>query len=113
MKSLRIFPFIISSYLLGAHFYKAELLPMVILCLSLPFLLMIRNSGVLRLLQVCLILGALEWLRTSYVLIVDRQQFDQPWTRLAVILGLVALGTALSALPLSSIHTERKEAAGK
>ena len=113
MKILRIFPFIISSYLLGAHFYRAELLPLVILSLSLPFLLMIRNNAALRLIQICLILGSLEWLRTMYVLILDRQQFDQPWIRLAIILGIVALLTGLSGLPLSSILKERKEAAGK
>ncbi len=108
MNSIRILPLIISSFVLGAHFYRADLLPLVILCLNLPFLLLIRSNAVLRLLQVCLILGSLEWLRTIYILIIDRQQFDQPWTRLAIILGLVALCTALSALPLSSFIKERR-----
>ena len=55
-----------------------------------------------RLFQVLLVLGALEWLRTLYLLAAMRIAWDQPWTRLAVILGTVALLTALSGLVFRS-----------
>jgi len=49
-----------------------------------------------------LILGALEWLRSLYYLAAMRIAWDQPWTRLAIILGAVALFTALSGLVFNS-----------
>ncbi len=48
--------------------------------------------------QVALLLGALEWLRTLTLLVRFRTDLGTPWARLALILGAVALGTALSAL---------------
>ena len=65
---------------------------------DLPLLLLLRRSWVPRLFQVLLGLGALEWLRTLYVFASMRVAFEQPWGRLALILGGVALLTALSAL---------------
>ncbi|MDA3971611.1 MAG: hypothetical protein PF442_09695 [Desulfobulbaceae bacterium] len=109
MKFLQVFPFIISSLLLGAHFYRAGILPLVFISLLLPLLLLIRTNAALRLAQACLVLGSLEWLRTIYVLAIERQQLGQSWTRLAIILGGVALFTALSSLPLSRVMKEIKD----
>jgi hypothetical protein len=49
-----------------------------------------------------LALGALEWLRSLYFFAAMRIAFGEPWTRLAVILGLVALFTGLSGLVFRS-----------
>ena len=48
--------------------------------------------------QLMLILGSLEWLRSLYFFVAMRIAWDQPWMRLAIILGAVALFTALSGL---------------
>ena len=48
--------------------------------------------------QLLLGLGSLEWLRSLYFFAAIRISWDQPWTRLAIILGTVALFTALSGL---------------
>ncbi len=48
--------------------------------------------------QIALPLAALEWIRTLYFFAQMRIESGQPWTRLAIILGLVALLTVLSAL---------------
>ena len=48
--------------------------------------------------QILLLAGALEWLRALYFFAAMRIAWDQPWTRLALILGTVALLTALSGL---------------
>ncbi|MDA3832566.1 MAG: hypothetical protein PF495_04140 [Spirochaetales bacterium] len=109
MNILRIIPLIISSLLLASHFYRAELFPLVITSLLLPLLLTIRKSFSIRVIQLSLILGSLEWLRTLYFLASQRQEQHQPWLRLAVILGLVALFTGLSALPLTQIMRDRKK----
>lgn len=102
MNALRLLPVILSFLLLGAHFYRAGLVVAAVLCLALPFLLLLRKAWVPRLLQVVLVLGALEWLRSLYVLAAMRLAFEQPWTRLAFILVAVALFTGLSGLVFRS-----------
>ena len=98
MNALRLIPVILSFLLLGAHFYRAGLVPAAVLCIAVLFLLFLRKSWVPRLFQALLVLGALEWLRTLYFLAAMRIAWGEPWTRLAVILGTVALLTALSGL---------------
>jgi hypothetical protein len=61
-------------------------------------LLFVRQPWVARLLQVALVLGALEWIRTLYELVQLRVALGQPFTRMVIILGVVALVTACSAL---------------
>ena len=51
-----------------------------------------------RLVQGALVLGAAEWLWTAAVLIQQRQALGQPWLRMSLILGAVALFTAGAAL---------------
>ena len=68
------------------------------LCAGLPLLLLLRKVWVPRLFQVVLVLGALEWLRALYGFAAMRIAFGEPWARLAVILGTVALFTGLSGL---------------
>jgi hypothetical protein len=98
MIALRLSPVIICFLLLAAHFYRAGQFLLTIACLALPLLLLVRRPWLPRLFQVLLLLGALEWLRTLYVFAGTRIAFDQPWGRLAVILGAVAAVTALSGL---------------
>lgn len=98
MNFLRLLPVILSFLLLGAHFYRAGLVPLTVLCAAILFLLALRKTWVPRLFQVLLLLGALEWLRTLYFFAAMRIAWDQPWTRLAMILGTVALLTLLSGL---------------
>ncbi|HKL52037.1 MAG TPA: hypothetical protein VJ908_12790 [Wenzhouxiangellaceae bacterium] len=98
MNFLRLLPVIVSFALLAAHFYRAQLPLLVAICAFLPLLLFLRRPWVPRLFQALLVIGALEWLRTLYMLAAMRIGFDQPWGRLALILGAVALFTAFSGL---------------
>lgn len=100
--TLSLIPVMLSFLLLGAHFLRADYLVLLILCVCTLFLLFIRRAWVPRLFQVLLVLGALEWLRALYFFAAMRVAWDQPWTRLAVILGSVALFTALSGLVFGS-----------
>ena len=102
MKVLRLLPVVLSFLLLGAHFYRAGQTAITAACVMVLFLLMLHKAWVPRLFQILLVLGALDWLRTLYVLAVMRVTFGQPWARLAVILGAVALFTALSGLVFNS-----------
>jgi hypothetical protein len=102
MHALQLLPVILSFLLLAAHFLRAGLTVVAALCLALPLLLFLRQSWVPRLFQFLLVLGALEWSRSLYYFASMRVAFDQPWTRLAAILGAVALLTLLSGLVFRS-----------
>ena len=102
MNFLRLLPVILSFLLLGAHFYRAGLVPLTILSVAILFLLALRKSWVPRLFQILLLIGAIEWLRTLYFFAAMRIAWGEPWTRLAIILGTVALLTAVSALVFKS-----------
>ena len=96
MNLFRLLPVIISFLLLGAHFYRAGAVVVAGVCVAFPLLLFLRQWWVPRLFQILLVLGALEWLRTLYGFATVRMALEQPWTRLAFILGAVALFTTLS-----------------
>jgi hypothetical protein len=88
--------------LLGAHFFRAGFVPLAAACAVLLVLLFVRSPWSARVLQGALALGALEWLRTAWVFASARAAAAQPYTRLLVILGSVALLTALAAWLLRS-----------
>ena len=98
MNLLRLLPVLLSFLLLAAHFYRAGGEWLVAASLLLPFLLLVRRPWVPRAMQLALLLGAVEWLRTLWFIAQMRIGFDMPWVRMAIILGAVALFTALSGL---------------
>ena len=102
MNFLRLLPVILSLLLLSAHFSRQNLEPLILVPLISVGLLLVPQPWVARLTQVVLVLAALEWLRTAVILILQRQSLDMPWVRLAVILGVVALFTLVSATAFRS-----------
>ena len=98
MNALRVTPVILSLLLLGAHFFRTGQLLLPVLFVLLALTLFVRHRWVPWVLQLVLVLGTLEWLWTLYTLILIRMAHGQPWTRLAIILGAIALLTALSGL---------------
>lgn len=86
--------------LLGAHFFRAGLVPLTVACLGLIALLFARARWAWLAAQAALWLGTLEWLRTAWLFASARAQSGQPYGRLLVILGGVALVTALAATVL-------------
>ncbi len=89
---------VLSLVVLGAHFLRDGNTPLVAACLILIGLLPIRHIVVARLVQTALVLGSLEWLWTLYRLLEIRLALGQPYTRMAVILVVVAAITFCSAL---------------
>ena len=102
MNFLRLLPVLISFLLLGAHFLRAGHVFIVSVLLLIFLLLIIRKSWVPRVIQLTLLLGAVEWLRTLVSIAQIRHDFGMPWARMAVILGAVALFTLLSGLVFRS-----------
>ena len=99
LNAVRLLPVVLVLAILAAHFYRAGAMGSASgVTVALLPLLFARASWAARVLQAALVLGALEWLRTAAALIAVRQSMGQPYTRLAIILGAVALATALCAL---------------
>ena len=84
--------------LLAAHFYRAGAWLAVGAVVVVAVLLFVRKPWAARGLQIALVAGAVEWIRSAAQFVALRESMGQPWTRLAIILGAVALFTALCAL---------------
>ncbi len=98
MTALLLAPAVLSLLVLGAHFLRGGQLVLVVLTLVLVGLLSVRRPWAARAAQVALLLGACEWVRTTAALLGRRMQEGEPWVRMVVILGAVALVCGLSAL---------------
>ena len=98
MNIIRLLPVILAFGLLAAHFSRADLFPLVIVSLIVPFLLLIKRAWVARGIQVLLLLGAAEWIRSMFGYIEVRKEIGEDWTRLAIILLAVAFLTACAGL---------------
>ena len=101
-KMLLYIPVVLSILVLGAHFLRYGNSIGVFVALLLIALLFLRRPWVARLMQIVLVLGTLEWLRTMYELGHIRALHGQPYGRMLVILGIVAAVTLCSALLFES-----------
>jgi hypothetical protein len=88
---LLLLPAGLSALVLGAHFLRRADLGLVVACLALLGLLFVRRLWAARLVQLALLAGAFEWLRTLAALLPVRRAAGGPWVRLVAILGGVAL----------------------
>lgn len=108
MSALLLFPVVLSLLVLGAHFLRSGNLLLLLVVVVLLGLLAVRRRWAARTVQVALVLGAAEWVRTMVVLAAFRVQVGQPFRRMAFILGGVALVTALSALVFRTARLRRR-----
>ncbi len=109
MKFIRIFSIVLSALLLGAHFRWHGMDVLSILAALFPALLFIKKAWAARTVQILLFLGGLEWVRTTIEIASRRIDQGEPWVRMAIILGAVAVFTAVSALPFSRNKGLREE----
>ena len=93
--------------LLGAHFYRAGDWALLAIAVALLALFFVRHAWAARTLQAGIVLGALEWLRTTAALVAQRQGMGAPYLRLAVILGAVTLVTVLAVFVFRSAVVRR------
>jgi hypothetical protein len=98
MRVVRFIPAVLSLLVLGAHFLRQGQTLLVVISLGLIGLVAVPRGWALRVLQVALVLGAIEWIHTLLVLSRVRAEMGMPATRMVVILAAVALFTAASAL---------------
>ncbi|MCP3889857.1 MAG: hypothetical protein GY702_13430 [Desulfobulbaceae bacterium] len=97
MNLIRLLPVFFSFLLIAAHFQRAGFSSLAIICLLSPCLLYFTRPWAVRVVQLLLVLSAIEWLRTVVYLVQLRQEAGMPFTRLAIIIGGVALCTLASA----------------
>jgi len=96
--AVQLLPVVLSLLVLAAHFLRAGNLLMVVLLLGMLALLAVPRAWAALTVQVALILGAVEWVVTLFRLAGERARAGEPALRMAIILGVVALVTAASAL---------------
>lgn len=108
MSLLLLAPVILSLLVLGAHFLRSGSLFLVAAALALVACLAFRRPWVPRLVQGALVLGAIEWVRTVVQFAAGRMRNGEPYVRLVIILGTVALVTALSALLFETARLRRR-----
>ncbi len=112
MRVLRFVPAILSVIVLAAHFLRDGSMVVVALTLLSPLLMLIPTRLGVRLFQGVLLFGFAEWVRTSWLLASMRDAAGMPWTRMAIILGSVALFTLISVILLEPIAQRRRSAEG-
>jgi hypothetical protein len=93
-----LIPTLLSFLVLAAHFFRNGHTTFVLICSAAPMLLLVRRTWATRLLQILLVIGALEWLRTALQIRAIRIDEGRDWQRMAIILGSVATFTFASSL---------------
>ncbi len=95
-------PSLLACLLMGAHHLRVGELGLVAMWMSAPFILLLKQQWTRLILILFLLVGALVWLDTLMSLRQMRIAHGMAWTRMAIIIGGVALFTAGCALSLFS-----------
>lgn len=98
MTVLQLLPVALSLLVLAAHFLFHGKQLLTLAALAMIGLLFGRRAWAARAVQVFLLLGTIEWVRTLILRVSERKALGQPYLRFACILGTVAVVTAASAL---------------
>ena len=93
---VRIIPVILSFLLLAAHLQRIYMYAWSYIVLLIPFILLYKKQISVRIVQVVLFIGSIEWLRIIFIYRAQRIELGESWYRLAIILGIVAIFTLLS-----------------
>jgi len=97
LKILQLIGVMLSLLVLGAHFLRGGATYLVVAIVVLLMLLAVRRPWAARTVQVALLFGTAEWLRTLANLTRVRMMIGEPYLRMLFILGIVAAVTLLSA----------------
>ena len=88
---LKILPIILCSFIMAAHLGRANMFVLQIVILLIPLILIFKNKISARVMQLFLIIYGIEWIRTIFYYAEIRIEKGEDWSRLAIILGVVAL----------------------
>ena len=104
----RVIPLILASLIISAHFFRHLNYPLMIVSFLAPFMLFIKRRWSLITVQVFTILGGGVWLITIAEIAKVRILVVEPWGKMAVILGVVALFTIFAGQLLNSSKVKEK-----
>ena len=93
---------------LAAHFSRADILPLSILALLIPFLLLIKKRWSLVTIQIIAYCGAVEWLRFTVIMVQQRMDLNQDWARMVIILSVVMLFTFWTGFSLNNAAVKER-----
>ncbi len=96
LTAIQLFPLVLSLLLLSAHFLRYGYIPLVISILLFPIILIFKKPAAARATQIILLLGTVEWIRTTVSTIIFREHIQQSWGRYLIIMASVALFTFIS-----------------
>ena len=85
-------PVILCFMLSAAHFHRAGLISLTVLCLLFTVMLFWQNRLAARIIQLILVVLSLEWLRSIVYYTRVRIENGDDWLRLVIILSVVTLG---------------------
>ncbi len=97
-RRFRLAPAVLSMVLLAAHFLRMQNIALMALSLAVVPLVFVKRQWVLRIVQIFLCLGSIEWVRMTVLLVFERKTLGQPYFRMVLILGAVCFFTLSSAL---------------
>lgn len=103
----------LSALILAAHFLRAGQTAGVAASLALLALLAVPRRWAARVVQVGLLLGVVEWVRTLVQLVAARREAHEPYGRLVLILAAVAAATVASALVFESRRLRERYRMGR
>jgi hypothetical protein len=93
---VRLVPLILSTLLIAAHFMRFYGLEAAVAGLLLLGTLFVRHQWILRFWQGVLAVAAIIWIDTTYGIVQFRQELNQPWLRLMIIMSAVIAFTVFS-----------------
>lgn len=102
MNFLRLLPVFVSFLLLAAHYLRAGQTLVLFILAGLLLLLFVKKYWVPWVIQLALLLGAVEWIYTLVSVAQMRIDLGMPWARMGIILGVVAMFTLFSGLVFRS-----------
>ena len=106
MGPLALFP-ALAFLVLAAHFFRAGNVAFLVVALLFLLLLFVPQRWAARLVQAGLLAGTVVWVRALAEFAGQRRAMGLPYTRLAIILGGVALATAACLLVFRSERVKR------
>jgi len=105
MKALFVSIVVVSLILLGAHFLRYGNVFGLAASLVLIGLLFVRSPWAARIIQLGLVLGAIEWGHTLYELVQVRMAQGAPVARMVAIIGTVIVVTLVGTRPAGGAAT--------
>lgn len=98
----------ISALLMAAHFMRHDIYIGVAISLLTPALLFLRHTWATRIVQLALVSSSLVWVMTMFFIAGQRMEQHKPWTRMAVILSVVAAVPLIGSLMLLGKRKEKQ-----